>query len=788
MGFFSSRTEINTATSVVRLIEDKYLPNSVRNGLVKAIFKDQEIPHSILIEQLNGLAFKVNSYYRYGKKYYEYGLPHNGLVFQTQGKEECKKYLEELEGKPIDIHYYKFGDLNYSFLASAYVNSMPEYNNKSNSVKVSITEPTGLFTSETKIRDIRITGALVYIPKGYNEVSGSNLSDNPLPPLDSIKFIEDNESNLTSAKLKDYLDDIPKLFLEVKEVVYRPTSYKDGELIKSYYEDIYRTFPIPIKIPFNLDSTLIQVVYSIKETSETKHLVYETGTNKIKTLEDISEVKPKTNEYGEFFPIGYYRLSKTNMSYNKESNFYKTSVKLHKKLNLNYQDIIDKIHEDGEVVKDIQQSYMMLGVPINATSQSELDYLFKFFGQLYNTKKDITGMGYTFGSIDSSTHLNPLSKSNNTFAFTLSDGASFMVLQMEDIIKTIQVGSIGKINSHTGEVIKDNLAEEFLKNRVSINDLFLMSAPLGLFGVNKDILKHTIYIRKQISTHVYEEYQIVNPKLTLLYYGDYGQVANLEYHPENLLIPLDKSLLTGVTLRKREELIGRSMHLVFNSVVLTKVKWYQRGIFKVFVFVIAIALTIISQGGFAAVAAKIAAIASAGAIAILTAIIEAVILSVVIAKVGQFLMEKLGAKFLILLVVLTAAVAMYGGYTNASWAQNLGKVTTGLISGGEKQMKKDFNELQDIAEEFMFDMEKRNKELEEVRDSLEPSIRLSPFVFLGESASDYYNRTLKSGNVGVLAIQADKNYYKRALELPTFIESLDMINRSQHNNNNLLII
>ena len=83
--------------------------------------------------------------------------------------------------------------------------------------------------------------------------------------------------------------------------------------------------------------------------------------------------------------------------------------------------------------------------------------------------------------------------------------------------------------------------------------------------------------------------------------------------------------------------------------------------------------------------------------------------------------------------------------------------------------------MQELMEEMASFTEWRTeaeKELSDANKLLENSSHLSPITIFGESPDDFYNRTVHSGNVGVISIGAISSYVDNALRLPKLNDSI----------------
>ena len=122
-----------------------------------------------------------------------------------------------------------------------------------------------------------------------------------------------------------------------------------------------------------------------------------------------------------------------------------------------------------------------------------------------------------------------------------------------------------------------------------------------------------------------------------------------------LIIPVDRTIAKDMELLKRERVYARSLHVVFNSMVIQKLKWYQTGIFQVIMFIIAIVIAL-WDGGL-----TLTSVAAMSAATLITIIVQQIILTVVVGYVAQLglelLAKALGAEFALILAIIAAFIA-----------------------------------------------------------------------------------------------------------------------------------
>jgi hypothetical protein len=243
-------------------------------------------------------------------------------------------------------------------------------------------------------------------------------------------------------------------------------------------------------------------------------------------------------------------------------------------------------------------------------------------------------------------------------------------------------------------------------------------------------------------------------------------------------VPLDRSITETYSTVVREQLYSRSLHFVFNSVQIQKIKWYQQSFFKAIIIIAAVVISVItmSPGTESAIYSLIygtAIEAGAAAITLLTALVPGLLVSFGL----ELLVKAIGgdAAFLLALVAAAAATGLMinaGSIKGVPFAQELLQLSSGLAKGAGQSLQTAYKELTNQFQTFKEFAETANEEIERAQKLLENDNSLSPFVIFGESPQDYYNRTVHSGNIGVSSLSAVSSYVDIALTLPKIDDTL----------------
>jgi hypothetical protein len=455
---------------------------------------------------------------------------------------------------------------------------------------------------------------------------------------------------------------------------------------------------------------------------------------------------------GSFFPFHYFRFNKTNQASNKESQAYQTSEKMAKILGVDFEMVADSIDENPDI-GDVEQAMMIMAVPANTEDPQELIYLYDFFEKIYFSRGQVQG-----SPVVGSTRLMLNGEEQMPrFSIGLEDERFKMALSDAGMYKTRRVGQLGPVGScHMG------MGQETVT--VPYIDPFHGGTTYRTY-----IIKHHYY-RKQTSRFMYDEIQVVD--MQMMYEVLEGYRTTADEDDDILLIPLDKAITDNYQLLDKERLYARSLHFVFNSSEVVKIKWYQTSWFQAVVFIVAVIIVIYTYGqGFEALGA---AIATGSALAITAAAITLltnILTSILYGMAFKLFVQAVGGDVAIVLAFVFAIYGYYqwfdaGSLAGAPFAQELLTASNGLIKASNDVIKDDMANLLAEYEAWNIFKDTATKELEEANKLLTARNHLEPFTVFGESPNDFYNRTVHSGNTGVLGIGAISSYVDIALTLP----------------------
>lgn len=734
------RTKTYVGTSVSRAIEDKHIPDSVKKGMLAAILGNSGIVDNILEELVGSIGVRTNRLYDFAKNgNYIHGLPSGQFTLpSSELKDVVKQVLEGVHGVAgVVVDYVHTGQPNN--LHGGWIALLRDhgYNPVTNQLAV---------LSAQKGVPVYLHDMVVVVPAAdLDKQSPFTLQQWGIAPC---------AGETPERPVKD-----PSMTALIQHT---PVQAVEGAVEHLRVEYVWRVGTNPIQrdsftIPvagFDLDRDYIQARYRIND--QVHYVSYQLGSGVHQSLERLYDKEP--DSAGRFFPFIYFRWKKVNEASNKESESYKDGKKLAKLLGMEFDEVADAIDKNPDI-KDVEQAVLMFAASANTQDEYEQRYLFEFFYQLYMAQEPKN----RFTSEEQAAIAQRLggNRSWEPPGIVIQDRRFKMSLTNNGIFKIYKKGNIGKPGTHESGVVKAGSAH-WVQDAVTKQMVSVVSPKTY----------HTY--RRQVTADLIEEIQVVDLKTQFHIFDSYSTIGDEE--DAILLIPIDRSITEDWSLPDQEKLYSRSLHYVFNSVTTVKLKWYQTGVFKAIMLIIAIVITIFTYGsdGGSTIYAALAAGAYTVAVQL---IVMAIIQFVVVQAAFKLFAKAVGAKAAFIVAVIAAMYGIYdamdaGSLANAPFAQELLSVSSNLVMAANGQIALD---TQDLIKEYSAlekEYEEQMKLIERAQELLDTNHHLNPFILIGEKPEDFYNRTVHSGNIGVVGIEAISSFVDMKLTLPKLSETL----------------
>jgi hypothetical protein len=732
---FKSEEVTRVATSVSRLIDNDAVPDAVKSGSIKALFSDGNVADYVMEELVASIGMRAEKMYRYAENQYTWGMPSGEIYSANQARPQVEAFLEQAEGAQIAIEYSHYGSPNVQHMGWMALMDDHGYNPDTNQL-ANLTTQKG---TPVYLKDMVIVvpeSQLATLDKAMLEQWGISAAAGYTP-----------QRPASGPELAPYTAHTPIAISSAATELHLVVSYvwKMGATVM---EDSFTLS----HAAFDYRDGYFMTKYVVG--TETKYWAYLNKSGVHSELDNIFVDGPA--ESGSYFPFTYFRYAKSSTSSNKTTQAYKTSKKMMKTLGLDFDAVGAAVDENPDIA-DIEQAMLVFAVPPVSTNKQENRYLFDYFNTLREaTEQDNSaavaqslrvlggGSGFQWGS--------------SAHTVIIQDQRFKKALSHSGIYKRIRAGVIGSVDTYTSAFETINV-EQAVSN-FETGELYTEIVPTKT---------HTY--RHQISANMYEEIVVIGLQMTYYIYGGYNTVG--DETDSILLIPIDKTVSEDYSISDREILYSRALHFVFNSRVVTKVKWYQQTWFRVFLIIVAIVLTVIDMGsdGGSWIATALELTGTEAIVA--TVIFNLVVGMVIMPKVFKVFVKVFGQDVATLVAI---AAVLYGGY---SLLQNgMAGVPTAadmlMLSSGISNavLESKMYDLLDQRDELQTWMDDQTKSLETANDLLDKQTILSPFVIFGEKPEEFYNRTVHYGNIGTLGINAISSYVDIALTLPKVNDTL----------------
>lgn len=729
MGLFS-HSVTSVGTQVQRVIEDAHIPNSVKNGNLQNIFDaegggDQMIEY-VFDQMANSVGLRAGRMYNYGKNGYLFGLPQSTLHSSLAGEEASQAAIAASVGSAVTLAYYHFGPLNFMHEAWRLLQNQYGYDPVSNKIgELTASKGTDVFLTDMQ---------LVLTPTTAAKASSSALDQWGPAPNGGIGLDNLNQFIGISAWTPYVVNagatqDTVEVHYAWKENV--PTVIEGISLTQTQRKTGSLTL---LLTGFDLNKEYHQAKYTTV-SGTIGYWSYLPGTHAYPAVDNVFEHAYATG--GTFFPFGYLRYNKATVTAASNPGEHASSKKLLNYLNMDFDAVSTTINANPDI-KDVEQAILMMAVPANTTNPLEQRYLFDFFGTIADNT-------VSYGNSDRLVEMMGIQLHLGTnlpqTSIVIQDARFKMALAFDQITKSLVPGKIGKVGSYASG---------------------MDSAGAGRY-----------WYRKQVTDILCMEVSVTGLKMTFFIRDGYTTTGD-ENNQNILLIPIDVGMTENYSVPDRELLYSRALHYVFNSYVVTDLKWYQTGIFKALLTIAAIVITVISlYTAWVAIAAAAAISLTAALITILSIVLKYILVSLAI----KLFVKVIGAKFALIAALVAALWAGYdiydaGSLKGAPFAKDLLALSTNLSQGAQKQEKTDLQSLLGEANDFQVYVDKQLKTLQTAQDLLNSGGHVDPLLIFGESANDFYQRTVHSGNIGILGIDAISSYVDLALQLPTISQTL----------------
>lgn len=656
---------------------------------------------------------------------------------------------------PDDIVYQEFGKANYYHIAKYTLQESYGYDPITNEV-LNESDRIGknVFLKDTVIElnqtTVDLSDQIQLVFQGPSATSGYTpfrlAMPRPHSQIQVTSAIPDSKCTFVLC----YADDLGK---EVSYNItmdysnYISSNEAPPDSIDDTTELVYDPDVIAPSIPApTTDADYVMAYYTyIRDFKEyAEYFTYRTGTNLIATLEEVVESVEKTGIYP---PRLYARMWGTKYTkYAEDTPEYKSMTKYGKLLGIKWKDWVEEVHENMSGLQYVREIFLTFGVEANSQNKLIHQYLYHYFDAAYR--------GLPNEYISSYSDKSGFIKKDLALPTGAKQG---ITVHLKDLL-------------HTSGIAFDAISKEILKGNVA------------------DVGKYTFKYTNRAHTYYYQETESTYTAITLYNLRSIDKMDNKHWFTpsgtsEDLIVPLDLAITANLTSVELETLYAMAMQLVVNTSQTVKKKWYQTGIFKFVMFVVAVVITVFFPP---------AGVPALSAMAIVVGIGMTIAVSVVI-RLLQKLVIALGLSstvFQVVMIILAVAAAAYGGYLNITKTTGMAGMTASNVmlvsnaafamanAGNQSALIKAMNQYQ----QSVLDLQARDESLKDKIEALgllqvptpEIMIYLPPVsldIRLGEEPEDYYEKSIHNVNVGTYVY----DYIESYVDINTLLPDLNTL-------------
>lgn len=730
MGLLDGQRVTTVSTSSSRLIDDAYIPDELQKAVFSAVMNNTSVGDSINNAIINGTASSFDSYYNYGKKHYAYGLPSVSLNKVSDIFQELKWYIETSQGVEITLEYAHYTDLDPLQYAWTQLQDSHGFER----INRTITNVPGVPVTLVNLTNITITTTTDGFESFAPDASLTEPIHYIVGGVKSADIQYSYEHNVGTEEEPD-IQTVTGSFLIVQ-----PDT--DKHFFQAYYHYV--------------DPVTYAYVYR-----------YFTHDNELSAIVDVaSTYEANTVNVGTYYPYIMLRSGSKNLGSSEylETDEYLTSVKLVKRIGLDYQVLLDEVSKANDIDK-VEQCVVQNIVPLYTDNVLDLKYIHDFIIFLSGIASQ-----YPEGASE--------------FLLRYQEGADYDGLL--EFFKawtftyegTVGDGTVGNIDASldvdgdwNSDWIEGGVYTTLKDNSPHVDDKALgLKLTPGYQG---------IATRKQLEDGIVEV-----TSATYLGWGQriYGDHTDTHYprtlsNTEQLakpMVPVVREIIRSYTYWERSELLLRSLYIVANARETIQLDWYETEQFQM-ILIVATAILTITTGN--AMIASLSMAINAGTMAVIMVIIEMIIKYYLFKFAVEITVDELGEEWAMIIAVIAAAVSVSGyEYSPIGLdSQTLLTISNGISMGMNVLAQEKMSDLQHDAEDFEEYRQDKQDELEAIEELINSDGLLDVDEFIhrdvtladsDSSPSEYFYQAIHAGNIGTLVLDYPHTYHDIQLTLP----------------------
>ena len=797
MGLFSGETITYLGTSIQRLVEDKLLPNSLKEAVLGSVLHGTDITEAIQQGFRNSMGVKLEQMYKWCIKNYKTGLPEMYLVTSGSAQQVIEGNIENITGKKVDIEYAFTGQINPLHIGWVKLTNDYGYDSTTNEIKVlSNQKKTPVYLKNmiislspqdfNALREKEIHQYGIAPSAGYTYSNPFNYSVNSLfssmlnmysPPRVDVKgttsyilvlyeFKEKYKVVVQSDYKKAVMSDVERFrampdVAAIKDITVERERIVEGSMQLSF--DGYDLEADYVQARYTDTSSVWNVTkdFTLADAGKITEIITPPVNKKSQffTYKLRSGIYPNIDAYfyknyqklGEFFPFIYVRDNKVNTYDQKGTQLYKDTNKILKYIGMKLKDIHKGIIGNNNV-ENVEQVLIAFGLNAVTENPLEIKYLFDFFLEAESA------LGASAFEVTTTLPLS-LNPTQDKMSIVIQDSKTRIAVNCSRISVKVLGGSPKKHKTYWSGSGTEKREEDW-----EIFDQETQKSYIKTEIVEYPFLSY-LY---QASEKFYYEIRVFNLKTSFMITGiNNFKVVGREGIPI-AFVPLSHKITKNYKVKDREELYGRSLHVIINSRMEQHLKWYESGFFADLLKMINIGITIYSLvSGFTSLAAGLSN-ASIGSMT--TSLLSKVLIEVTTRVLLSVALKRYGVNFgLLVSIGFLASQISYNpqlGTLKLPSIDELLKLMSNISDGFNAGMQGKFKALQLESETYKQKTEDLNTQLKSIDELLNSRSGINPYIIFGETPEEFYNRSVHAGNIGTSIYDYVSNYVEIALTLP----------------------
>lgn len=710
MGFFDGDEVVTAGVSATPLF-DGDIPNLINQAVLQAVLSPGDVTAYMIEANLHNYATDIDKYLTYGKGDYYYGLPSGTVGSQNLDRDAVIDILTTAHNKPIVLNAILLETPQENYYAYDYLQANYAWTYKEN-----ILIGTGSFDRDETV-----------IASSYN--SSTNKIEIIVEPIDY--------------QSQEHYDYYTKILVSL-----------DPQPTRFYYQGVYHIDEAP-----SGPDDLVFFFYDPED-----------HTYPILDLPDPTAIAT------DFYPIAPIRLNKENIIDSVNTTKVDSVKKLLSYANVDLASITDSIN-GHEHIETIDDAYVLFGMDIYTDTEVGAKYLYKYFEML----KGIASIWKTLYDSYSlvSTNYKPIA-APPVNSFYLEETELHVQIQFNYIDITVKSGTVSDAYSKVIHYVPETY----------------WSPSEWEIGVDNKTYKYVnsyVVINKKIDETSY--YQMIvhglrHTSKVLIAGSNYKYIIrdlNVAWADTQLLngfyIPVIPSILKTFSVVEEEKMLYESLQLVIASIEITELEWYESDFFGTLVkIVMTFVGAITGQYYLAGVIQAAQAAGTSVLMAVVKVFAEAIILKILTTFISKEIGGLLGA---VVSVIAAYVVSNFSGGTlgvkglpfSDQLLSSLSVFTDSYTMSLDYELQaisSDMDDLLELNKERETEIERVHELLDTNSGLLDPLyiLKQSSKTDLSESPSDFFDRTIHSGNVGVESLGAIEDYVSNLLLLPEVGEQL----------------